>query len=89
MGGASLEFVTFAQFADFWYANMFRYARKWFSRTQVQALRWLIVLGMLLRLPAALVGLAHRESGRWTVFRGYAGVLWKALSGWRVSSPSS
>jgi len=88
-GGASLEFVPFARFIDLWYRNMWRYARKWFPRTQQEALRWIVVIGMILRLPAAAIGIAHREAGRWNAVKAYAGVLKKAFTRWDDSSPSS
>lgn len=88
-GGASLEHFAFASFIDVWYGNMWRYARKWFSRGEQEALRWTIVAGMALRLPAALIGIAHPEVGRRAAMRAYAGVLKKALARWGDSSPSS
>ncbi|HJT17361.1 MAG TPA: glycosyltransferase family 2 protein [Thermoanaerobaculia bacterium] len=88
-GGASLEHVPFDRFIDLWYRNMWRYARKWFSRSQQEALRWIVMLGMLLRLPAAAIGIAHREVGRWNAVRAYARVLGKAFKRWGDSSQSS
>ena len=88
-GGASLEQLSFARFIDLWYANMWRYARKWFPPAEREALRWTIIAGMLLRLPAALIGIAHPEAGRRGAFHAYAGVLKKAFARWADSSPSS
>jgi N-acetylglucosaminyl-diphospho-decaprenol L-rhamnosyltransferase len=88
-GGASLEHVSFARFVDLWYGNMWRYARKWFSPARAEALRWLIIVGMLLRLPAALAGVAHAETGRRDALRAYVGVLRKAFRRWDDSSASS
>jgi len=88
-GGASLEHVPFGRFIDLWYRNMFRYARKWFTAGQAETLRWILMFGMLLRLPAAALGVAHREVGRWTALKAYAGVLKKAFKRWGDSSPSS
>jgi GT2 family glycosyltransferase len=88
-GGASLEHVPFARFIDLWYRNMWRYARKWFSPAQAELLRWCIMLGMILRLPAAIAGLAHCEVGRVAAFNAYTGVLKRALKRWDDSSPSS
>ena len=88
-GGASLEHVAFGRFIDLWYGNMWRYARKWFSRGQQEALRWTIMFGMALRLPAALIGMAHPEVGRRAAFKAYADVLRKAFARWDDSSPSS
>src|SRR5207245_10113669 len=64
LGGASLEHVPFGRFIEVWYGNMWRYARKWFSPAQAEALRWIIMMGMILRLPAAAIGIAHPEVGR-------------------------
>jgi len=81
-GGASLEHVPFAEFIALWYRNMWLYARKWLTPGQAEALRWAIVLGMLLRIPLALAGIANRRLGRWTATRGYAGVMRKAFNRW-------
>jgi N-acetylglucosaminyl-diphospho-decaprenol L-rhamnosyltransferase len=89
VGGASLEFVPFARFVDLWYANMWRYARKWFTPAEAEALRWTVMIGMILRMPAAVLGLAHRRAGRWNALRGYAAVLKKAFGRWDDRSPSS
>lgn len=88
-GGASLEHVPFGRFAELWYGNMWRYARKWFSPAQAEMLRWLIIIGMILRLPAAAIGLAHREVGRWGALKAYTGVMKRAFERWGDSSPSS
>ena len=88
-GGASLEHVPFHRFVDLWYAHMWRYARKWFSPTQAEALRWLIIAGMLLRLVPAVVGIAHPEVGRRNALRAYAGVLKRAFFRWGERSASS
>ena len=68
---------------------MWRYARKWFTPVQAEALRWFIMLGMILRVPAALLGIAHREVGRVGAFRAYMGVLKRAFERWDDASPSS
>ena len=88
-GGASLEHVPFGRFVEVWYRNMWRYARKWFTPAQAEALRWFIMLGMILRLPAALLGLAHRDAGPMKAFEGYLGVLKRAFERWDDASPSS
>ncbi|HVR39472.1 MAG TPA: glycosyltransferase family 2 protein [Thermoanaerobaculia bacterium] len=87
-GGASLEHIDFATFNEVWYRNMWRYARKWLPPARAEALRWVIILGMLLRCVAAIAGFAHPEIGRWRAFRAYAHVLKKAFDRW-TSSPSS
>jgi hypothetical protein len=81
-GGASLEHVGFADFVEHWYRNMHLYARKWFAAPQVALLRCAVITGMLLRIPLALLGIAHRDAGRWNAVRGYARVLGRALRGW-------
>jgi len=81
-GGASLEHVCFGDFVVHWYGNMNLYARKWLPPRQAAALRWAVVAGMLLRIPLALLGVAHRDAGRRTAVRGYARVLARALRGW-------
>lgn len=86
-GGASLEHMEFAGFVDVWYRNMWRYARKWMRPGQAELLRRTMVLGMLLRCAAGLVGLRPRGVGRWTAFRAYANVMKKAFQRW--TSPSS
>ncbi|HEX9162256.1 MAG TPA: glycosyltransferase family 2 protein [Thermoanaerobaculia bacterium] len=88
VGGASLEHMTYGQFIDLWYRNMWRYARKWFSPRRAEALRWAIVAGMLLRCVAALAGFRNGSSSRWEALRSYARVLRKALNRWADSSPS-
>jgi N-acetylglucosaminyl-diphospho-decaprenol L-rhamnosyltransferase len=81
-GGASLEHVAFADFVDHWYRNMHLYARKWFTAPQATLLRCAVILGMLLRIPLAILGIAHRDAGRWNAVRGYARVLGRALRNW-------
>jgi len=81
-GGASLEHVPFAEFIALWYRNMWLYARKWHTPAQAEVLRWAIVLGMLLRVPLALAGVAYRHLGRFQAARAYAGVVRKAFNRW-------
>jgi GT2 family glycosyltransferase len=89
-GGASLEHIRFAGFVDIWYRNMWRYARKWFRPAQAEALRWAIIIGMLLRCAVGIIGLHPRGVARWDAFRAYANVLRKAFDRWSAdSSPSS
>ena len=59
-----------------------RIARKWFGAPQAEALRYAVIAGMLLRVPAALLGMAHREAGRWNAARAYARVAAKAFHRW-------
>ncbi len=88
-GGASLEHVPFPRFAELWYGHMMRYARKWMTPGQAEMLRWMIIIGMILRLIPAALGFGHPEVTRWDALRGYVGVLQKALREWAASSPSS
>lgn len=88
-GGSSLEHLGLARFLDLWYGNMWRYARKWFTPAEREALRWAIIAGMLLRFPAAIAGVAHREAGRRDALRAYATVLKKAFHRWDEPPPSS
>ncbi len=89
-GGASLEHIRFAGFVDVWYRNMWRYARKWFRPAQAEALRWAIIVGMMMRCAAGIIGLHPRGVGRWDAFRAYATVMRKAFERWSAdSSPSS
>jgi N-acetylglucosaminyl-diphospho-decaprenol L-rhamnosyltransferase len=84
-GGASLEHIHFAGFADIWYRNMWRYANKWLRPGQREALRWAIIAGMLLRCGAGLVGLRPRGIARGEAMKAYAGVLKRALDRWDSS----
>lgn len=85
-GGASLEHMDFVHFAEIWYRNMWRYAQKWLRPGQVEALRWAIIAGMLLRCTAGVVGLRPRGVGRVEAMRAYAGVLKRAWGRWSPSS---
>lgn len=88
-GGSSLESLSFAEFNEVWYRNMWLYARKWLGHGKSETLRWAIAASMLLRCGAALAGVAHPEVGRRKAFAAYANVFRKALSGWGGSSRSS
>ena len=88
-GGSSLEHLGFATFTSIWYRNMWRYARKWFSTGEAEALRWVIIAGMLLRIVPAALGITHREAGRMQAVRAYTSVLKKAFERWDDSPASS
>lgn len=88
-GGSSLEHIRFSGFIEIWYRNMWRYGRKWMSPSRAEALRWLIIAGMLLRLAAGLFGLRPRGVGFRDAFRAYTNVLKRALERWDDSSRSS
>ncbi len=73
-GGHSVGKLPFRDKQVFWYGNMLRYARKHFSSGQAATLRAGIVVGMLLRSIAALVGarqtpLGETLSAYWAVMR--------------------
>jgi GT2 family glycosyltransferase len=87
--GASLEHMPFGAFIDVWYRNMWLYARKWLTAAEAEALRWVIMVGMMLRCVAATVGVAHPEEGRGQALRAYGAVLKKAFNRWDESSRSS
>jgi GT2 family glycosyltransferase len=81
-GGASLEHLSFGRFVDIWYRNMWLYAQKWLKPGERETLRWLVIGGMILRLGAAALGIAHPEVGRRGALAAYAGVLKKAFHRW-------
>lgn len=89
IGGVSLAHMPYSRFIDLWYRNMWRYARKWFSPGQAEALRWAVIAGMVLRCLAAFVGFRNGSSSRGEALRAYSQVLRKALNRWDGSSPSS
>lgn len=84
-GGSSREALTFARFADIWYGNMWRYARKHFRPAQAEALRWAIISGMLLRYAAGMAGKWPRGVQRGDAFRAYRTVLRRAFDRWSPS----
>ncbi|HVG22674.1 MAG TPA: glycosyltransferase family 2 protein [Thermoanaerobaculia bacterium] len=88
-GGASLEHMEFSRFVDIWYRNMWRYAKKWFGKGEVEALRWAVIAGMLLRCLAGFAGLRPEGISRGEAYRAYRGVLKRAFDRWDESrSPS-
>jgi GT2 family glycosyltransferase len=89
-GGASLEHMPIGRFTEIWYGNMWRYARKWLRPGQVETLRFVIIVGMLLRCTAALIGLRPSGVRRGDAMRAWWNVLEKAVHRWSSdSSPSS
>jgi GT2 family glycosyltransferase len=88
-GGASLEHLSFSRFNELWYRNMWLYARKWFGEGEAEALRWAIMLGLILRSFAALIGIAHPEVGKWRAIRAYMHAMGRAFHRWTGSSRSS
>jgi len=86
-GGASLEHMPVSRFIEVWYANMWRYAKKWLRPAEAEALRWIIIGGMIERCAATLVGVKHRGATRGEAVRAYLSVMRNAFGRW--SSPSS
>jgi len=87
-GGASLEHMTVGRFIEVWYANMWRYARKWLRPGEAEGLRWIIMSGMMMRCVAAAVGIKHKGATRGEAVRAYLTVMRNAFDRWD-SSPSS
>jgi hypothetical protein len=81
--------MPFTRFTEIWYGNMWRYARKWMRPGQSEALRWVIIIGMVLRLIVGCFGLKPRGIARGEAFRAYADVLKRAIHRWDSSSRSS
>jgi N-acetylglucosaminyl-diphospho-decaprenol L-rhamnosyltransferase len=81
-GGASLEHVPLEMFADIWYRNMWRYSVKWMPPSKSEALRWIIILGMLMRCAAAVLGLRPAGVGTGEAVRAYRGVMRRAFERW-------
>jgi GT2 family glycosyltransferase len=84
-GGSSLEQMSFADFNDIWYRNMWRYARKWMTARQSGTLRWVVIAGMLARCIAASIGLGRRDVRRGDAIRAYARVLKQAYRRWTIA----
>jgi hypothetical protein len=76
-----------SRFIEVWYANMWRYAKKWLRPAEAEALRWIIIGGMMERCAATLVGVKHRGATRGEAVRAYLSVMRNAFGRW--SSPSS
>jgi N-acetylglucosaminyl-diphospho-decaprenol L-rhamnosyltransferase len=87
-GGSSREHLSFAEFTDLWYRNLFRYAQKWLTPGQSETLRWTIVAGMLLRCAATIAGAGDAGVPRLEAARAYAGVFMRALRRWDSASQS-
>jgi N-acetylglucosaminyl-diphospho-decaprenol L-rhamnosyltransferase len=81
-GGSSLEWLSFSEFNEAWYRNMWRYSQKWLGAGRSEALRWLIIVAMALRCVAVLLGVAHRKLGRSIAMGAYANVLKQAFHRW-------
>ena len=78
--------MRFARFVDVWYRNMWRYARKWMRPGQAEALRWGIIVGMMLRV---LGGLRRPAAARRRAAGGVPRVRGRAEEGVRSMGTSS
>lgn len=85
-GGASLEHVRYQDFLAVWYRNLYRYASKWMKIEEVEALRWTIIIGMLLRTAAATVGLRNPRMNGGSA-RGYLTIARQAFERWGNERP--
>lgn len=84
-GGASLEHLPPALFLEVWYGNMWRYARKWLRPAQAEALRWIIIGGMMMRWMAAVAGIRPLTMTRRDALRAYVTVMRNAFERWRTN----
>jgi GT2 family glycosyltransferase len=76
-GAHSVSQLEFSNKQMFWYRNMVRYARKHLGAIAAGILRLSIVVGMKLRIIAALLGLAPHGIAVRDALRGYVRVgLW-------------
>jgi N-acetylglucosaminyl-diphospho-decaprenol L-rhamnosyltransferase len=81
-GGASLDTMGFSGFLPIWYRNLYLYARKWMSRPSGEAIRWMIVIGMMLRIGAIFVGLGGLPMDRKEAIRTHSTVMKEAFKRW-------
>lgn len=88
-GGSSLEVLGYEEFLSLWYRNLHRYAEKWMSGGEVEAIRWGIVAGMAIRILAATVGVTRAPLTPAAAKRAYRRVLSEAWRRWRAKSQSS
>lgn len=84
-GGVALEHLPFEEFVSVYYRNLFQYAWKWLPKGEVDMLRWLGALGMILRAGAAVGGFS-RARNRFTGARAYLRVAGRML--WQWTDPS-
>lgn len=87
-GGTSLDHLPWQDFLRVWYRNLARYSRKWFSPGEAEVLRWLIMLGMVLRIGAITVGLSKVAAPRRDAIRAHLAVLREAFERWDESRSS-
>ena len=88
-GGSSLEVLGYEEFLSLWYRNLFRYAEKWMGGGEVEAVRWGVVAGMMIRIAAATVGVTRAPLTGAAAKRAYRRVLSEAWGRWRAKSQSS
>ena len=88
-GGASLAHVRLEHFLSAWYRNLHHYAEKWFSPAQVEALRWLIISGMILRIGALSMGMSRPNGSRSSAIQAHVRALKEAFHRWDDESRSS
>jgi N-acetylglucosaminyl-diphospho-decaprenol L-rhamnosyltransferase len=81
-GGASLDTMGFSGFLPIWYRNLYLYARKWMSKPSGEAVRWMIVIGMMLRIGAIFVGLGGLPMDRQDAIRTHSTVMKEAFKRW-------
>lgn len=84
-GGASLEHMPAARFIEVWYGNMWRYARKWMRAGEAEALRWIIIGGMMMRCAAAAIGIRPKAMTRGEAIAAYAAVMRNAFERWQTN----
>jgi GT2 family glycosyltransferase len=84
-GGASLEHMPAARFVEVWYANMWRYARKWLRAGEAETLRWTIIGGMMMRCIATAVGIEPKGMTRGEALRAYMLVMRNAFERWQTN----
>ncbi|HUO84794.1 MAG TPA: hypothetical protein VM534_06730, partial [Thermoanaerobaculia bacterium] len=87
-GGTSLEHLSYGEFQEIWYRNLHLYARKWMTRGEVEAVRWMILVGSTLRILAIATGVASVPVGRKEGIRAHLQVLKKAFARWGESASS-
>ena len=86
-GGASLDAMGYPGFVRVWYRNLLVYVRKWFSPGHAEAVRWLVIAGMIERIGATLV--AGSPCGRREMIRTYSSVIEEAFRRWPETPLSS
>jgi O-antigen biosynthesis protein len=88
-GGSSVTQLQWDSFVEIWYTNMYRYARKWFSKRDVAILRWVMIFGMVLRSTAIAARVWTPRSGKRRAIAAHIRVLKLAFKRWDNASHSS